>query len=272
MIRALFFDLDGTLLNSQKKLSPAVYGALKGCRERGIGLFVATARPPLLDRQLNWTRRESELFAGGSFLNGACEVIAGRTDYHPLSQMVVAHCVAQVSGYPGLNIALQMEGECHAFNHPPADWACPAWGFRREDALPITPDCAVRTVKILIYYENIVDSVTQIPGDLAEALRTFCAGRAQFYLTDGGKVIQITDIQATKYRGVERLRTALGLNRGEVAVFGDDMNDLEMLAGYPNSVAMGNACVEARSAARLVTGCNDGSGITDALERLLHIL
>ena len=54
MIRGLFFDLDGTLLNGQKCLSPANAAALQACRAKGLQLFLATARPPLLERMLGW--------------------------------------------------------------------------------------------------------------------------------------------------------------------------------------------------------------------------
>lgn len=82
MIQALFFDLDGTLLNSEKKLTGRTLSALNACRERGIRLFVATARPPILGRMLGWTEKEQELFDGGIYCNGGCEVIGERIRYY----------------------------------------------------------------------------------------------------------------------------------------------------------------------------------------------
>ena len=52
MIRAIFFDLDGTLLDSDKRIPASAYEALEKCRERGIALFVATARPPILEESI----------------------------------------------------------------------------------------------------------------------------------------------------------------------------------------------------------------------------
>jgi len=43
------------------------------------------------------------------------------------------------------------------------------------------------------------------------------------------------------------------LDKSEVAVFGDDYNDIEMLDGFDNSIVMGNACDEVKSHARYVT-------------------
>ena len=58
MLKAIFFDLDGTLLNSKREITPRTFAALKKCKDRGIKLFVATARPPLLDRIIVRSIRE----------------------------------------------------------------------------------------------------------------------------------------------------------------------------------------------------------------------
>ncbi|WP_442951556.1 HAD family hydrolase [Paenibacillus sp. GYB004] len=45
-IQAIVLDLDGTLLDSSKSISPRNYDAVKQCFEAGIHVIVATARPP----------------------------------------------------------------------------------------------------------------------------------------------------------------------------------------------------------------------------------
>lgn len=62
IIRALFFDLAGTLLTSEKTLAPSTREALRACREKGISLFIATARTPLLETMLGWTEAELNFF------------------------------------------------------------------------------------------------------------------------------------------------------------------------------------------------------------------
>ena len=64
----------------------------------------------------------------------------------------------------------------------------------------------------------------------------------------------------------------IGEEPEEVAVFGDDVNDREMLAAYPRSVAMGNADPETRSLAAHVTGSNDEGAIAYALGEILRVL
>ena len=68
------------------------------------------------------------------------------------------------------------------------------------------------------------------------------------------------------------MRKALGIQPEELAVFGDDLNDLEMIRAYPVSVAMGNAVEEVKSVAKYVTLDNDKGGIAHALKEILHII
>ena len=49
MIKAIFFDIDGTLVSFQTHLmSPAVLSALRALHKKGIKLFVASGRHPSL--------------------------------------------------------------------------------------------------------------------------------------------------------------------------------------------------------------------------------
>lgn len=272
MIKAIFFDLDGTLLDSQKRISENSRAALRACKDKGIRLFVATARPPILDRMLNWTKEEFGLFDGGIYCNGGCQKMGKVTEYTYIPENIVSYCVSQVEEYERLNIALQMENEVHAFNHPLADFAYDLWGIDKEDARNISSECKKRTVKILIYFENIVDTVTELPKDLVDRLQKYCGLDAKFYLTDQGKVIQITNKMTSKYNSIENIRKILKIKKSEVAVFGDDMNDIEMLSGYENGVAMENSGAEVKSSVRFITKSNDEDGIVYALENLLHVL
>src|SRR5512133_2570746 len=80
-IRALFFDLDGTLLTSKKEISPGTLDALRHCAGKGIGIFAATARPPNLERQLGLARDQAAMLQDGVFLNGAFLKLDGKTEW-----------------------------------------------------------------------------------------------------------------------------------------------------------------------------------------------
>lgn len=272
MIRALFFDLDGTLLTDDKQLSAAVAAALRACRARGIKLFVATARPPSLSKMLAWPPETLALFDGGVFCNGSVLQLGGQTDYFSLPEGVVRDCTAAVSSHDGVNLALQLPDNAHAFRFDLDDFAFAPWGISTADVLPL--ECAVsqRVLKMLVFYKNLIDSAETLPPQLVERLGMLCRSRARFWVTDGGRVVQIVPLEAGKAAGVETICRRLQLQREEAAVFGDDQNDLEMLSSFPNSVAMGNAGADVQAAARFVTRTNAQDGVAFALRELLHLI
>lgn len=75
-----------------------------------------------------------------------------------------------------------------------------------------------------------------------------------------------------KKLAVDRVIELCNLNRREVAVFGDDYNDIEMLKGFMHSVAMGNASDEVKRCARFVTLGNDEEGIHHALSNIFKLI
>lgn len=268
MIKALFFDLDGTLLTSEKAIAPSTRAALLECRARGIGVYIATGRSPRLDRTLDWTADDLALFDGGVYSNGACTVMHGEARWVHIDPEAVRQC-ADLAAQFGTRISLHMDDGAHAFNFdlPRSVWG--PWGVDEGNVVPLDGDAMRRTVKMLIFHENLVDSVTLLPPGLLQALQSAVGERVSLYLTDQGRTIQMAAKNVSKLTGIEHIRTVLGLAPEEIAVFGDDLNDLPMLSCYPNSIAMGNAVPEVKQAAARVTGTNDEGGIAQALGELL---
>lgn len=267
MIKALFFDLDGTLLTSAKTVSPATIAALKTCQARRMKLFIATGRSPHLDKTLGWTEDILSLFDGGVFSNGACVIQGGTHRWAHIDPAAVRACV-DIANRHGAHISLHMDDGHHAFNFilPRSVWGF--WGVAEGGILPIDAHALSQTVKMLFFHEYLKEAVTPLPAELMTDLQSAVGDRVSLYLTDGGCTIQAAAKQVSKLTGVETIRTALGLTEDEIAVFGDDLNDLPMITRYPNSIAMGNAVPEVLAAARHTTRSNDEDGIAHALGRL----
>lgn len=273
MIRALFFDLDGTLLTDDKKMLPSTYDALTLCKKKGIRIFLATGRSARLDKMLGWTEQELSLFDGGIYCNGASLILGDKTKNLFIDPDAVRNCISQVARYEDVHMSLHMENNIHAFNHtlPEKDYG--PWGITKNEIVEITEECICSAVKILIYYDYLVDNdIKTLPPTLYHELSAYCKGKATIYLTDQGRTIQLAPLGASKYRSVEKFRTALGLDKDEIAVFGDDLNDVEMLQNYRYSVAMGNAAEEVKLVAAYTTMDSNNHGIYSALNDLLKII
>lgn len=271
MLKALFFDLDGTLLTSGKALSTATVAALQACRARGLRLYIATGRSPHLDKTLDWTEDVLALFDGGVFSNGACVMQDGKSRWARIAPAAVRGCV-DIANRHGVNVSLHMDDGMHAFNFtlPRSVWGF--WGVTEGSILPLDASAFARTVKLLFFHEYLKEAVTPLPPALLDDLQAAVGSEVSLYLTDGGCTIQAAAKQVSKLTGIEAICTDLGLAEDEIAVFGDDLNDLPMLTRYPVSIAMGNAVPEAKAAARYVTTTCDEDGVAHAIADILHLI
>ena len=270
-IKALFFDLDGTLLDSGKQIPPSAVEALLAARAKGVKVFVSTGRSLRVDKMLGWTTEET-LFDGGVYSNGACLQFGGGIRYVCIDPEAVRAVIDEVSRYPEVHLSVNGEGARHAFNYtPPASILTP-WGLKPEDIHPLDETAVHTATKMLVFYKELVNSARPLPEGLYPALQARCGGRATLYLTDQGATIQIVPRNSSKRAGIEVIREALGLAKEEIAVFGDDLNDLDMIRAYPASVAMGNAVDAVKAAAKHTTLTNDEGGVAHALRHILHII
>jgi len=81
--------------------------------------------------------------------------------------------------------------------------------------------------------------------------------------------VELNSRRAVKGEAVRTLAVHLGLDMRQTMCFGDDLNDVSMLRNAGIGVAMDNACDEAKAAADYVTLSCDQSGVAAALEKFL---
>lgn len=272
MLKALFFDLDGTLLNSSKRIPASAKNALRQCRQKGIRIYFATARSPRLDQMLDWTEDEFSLFDGGIYCNGACVQLGKDISYSFIEPAVVRQALALAGQHEGVHLSLHMPQEGYAFNFDINPSMNRTWGLSTARILPVADEAINSTIKILLFYQHLTDSVDRLPPTLIQQLHECCGRLANVYLTDEGRTIQIAAKHASKLAAIESFRHKQNLGEDEIAVFGDDVNDLEMITAYPHSVAMGNAVQAVRSAARYLTRSNDEDGVAFALTEIFHLI
>lgn len=268
MIKALFFDLDGTLLNDAKKIPDTAAAALRECRKKGILVFLASARSPRLNETLGWTERETSLFDGGIYSNGGYVDAGNEKGYAFICQDVVKECVQAVCKWPDVHLSLHTPGHGYTFNFPVTEKLMEGWGITSENLRPMNGETMAGTAKMLVFWEDLIGQTKKMPQALCDELAAICRGRAKMYVTDKGAAMQVTAMEAGKKNAVERVCRMLGLGREEVAVFGDDVNDLEVIQAFPVSVAMGNGEEEVKRAAKYVAPANEEDGIAHALRML----
>lgn len=265
---AIAIDLDGTLLNSEKMISPRNRRALAGCIERGIPVIIATGRP------LRTVRRflGPDLTAACSLVlsNGAVTIAAppftqnARSVFpEPLIRAVIDTVMAA-----GPDIIITVEIDGLEFGSHPLD-RDPVSLDRRNAATPdmvLTLDQAVRRGPSKIAIGGLVEG----PERLAEDLERRFDGELSIVISDKSSFLNITLREATKPKAIERLIDSQELTLADVLAIGDDIPDLDMLQACGTAVAMGNAFDEVVAVCPYRTLSNDEDGVAVVLEKLLQ--
>lgn len=271
-MKALFFDLDGTLLDSTKRIPDSTVEALHMARSKGVKVYLASARSPRLGETLGWTAREFDLFDGGIYSNGGYVETAGQGRYAFIDPRAVRGCVEAVTRTEDIHLSLHSPGHGYTLNFPLTETLKKSWGITEANLRPLDESTMAQTAKMLIFRRELVGETEPLPAALWQELSAVCEGRARCYLTDQGASVQITSLEAGKLAAIRRIQAEMGWGDGDIAVFGDDVNDLEMISAYPVSIAMGNGVEAVKDAARYVTISNDEGGVAHALKHILHVI
>lgn len=272
MIKALFFDLDGTLLDNSKQIPRSAIDALNQCKKNDIKIFISTARAPLLDKMLGWEENILTLFDGGSYCNGAIIKTPNIIKYNYIESYLVKQLTEIIAKYLDVHYALNLTDEYHVFNHYLPDEMLEPWGLTRDKISFFSDKALSETVKVIIYHNHLVDSKTELPVELYDELVKNFSEDLKIYLQDKGKTIQISAKDISKCSAIKNICNVYGFSPNEIAVFGDDLNDIEMLSEFPISIAMGNAEESVKQTARYTTLSNEADGIYYALKNILNLI
>lgn len=262
MIKMIVLDLDETLLRSDKTISPYTQEVLKKACEVGIKIVFATARPYRAIKHL----MEQTACSMAVYHNGAAAVLDGETDE---SSRIPARDTARIlqtlqAKYPGKKLAAEINDMIYANFDVLAVWGNTPKEKEVLEASTVKSDFSnlpdIDADKIIIEidtekeYEEISPLLTaELYGQLADG-KKLCLGMHR---------------NATKLNAIKRLANKLGIDRTEIAAFGDDYNDIEMIEYCGTGVAMGNAIEEVRQAADAVTATNNEDGVARYIEKYI---
>ena len=105
--------------------------------------------------------------------------------------------------------------------------------------------------------------------DVAPGLAAFCATHQ--VVVSGEHWVDVMNPTANKGTGIAHLQAALGITRSQTMVFGDFLNDLEMMDTAKYSFAMDNAHPELRARARYVAPANSENGVVRTISAALGL-
>lgn len=242
MIKAVIFDLDNTLLRSDKSLSAYSRGVLERCRERGIRVFAASARPERTVREFGIFEEFDALVT----LNGARVVLPGRVLLNGISEKTGRDIIERLIHIPGAVVSVEMSGGIFA-SAPIPEWNANVFG-----GFPALPEGEL--------YKILVSNIDETDVQAAVTADTY------YTAVEGGLIFQFMSREATKWNGVRELLSAFGFAPEEAAYFGDDWDDIGPVKNCGLGVAMANAIPEVKAVADMIAGHCDEDGAARFVE------
>lgn len=256
MIKAIFFDIDGTLLSIKTGQVPAsAKKAIIKLREKGIRTFIATGRNML---QIESLPMEGIPFDGYVTLNGQI-CLDGKERVLYESPIHTDDLAYMVSVFEKKEIpVIIVEKDCMYINYVD-DFV------RRVKEEVHAPESQIGVYQGEKVYQFIVYADEKQADQLLEQMP-----HCKFTRWNAFGIDMISK-ESGKTNGISHLLKHYGISQDEVMAFGDGDNDKEMLAFAQIGIAMGNAQEEVKKRADYVTDEVEEDGIWNAL-RHYHIL
>jgi len=269
-ISCCIFDLDGTLLTPQNKISEVDKSTLRKLSDDGVKIIIATGRSHLQILEYAHSLGISDpsiTCNGGQIINIMTNEVLHR-DFLRREDAIKILNAAKVEGTdflfytPDCVYHAQSSERVKFFltynETAPKEFRVP---IRPAADYPIEED-----------YSNIIKILIHDNTDHIQKLEErFNSAGTLTIVSSGKNLIDIMPENTTKGAAVNILCEKLGIPITEVVAFGDSMNDESMLKSAGYSVAMGNAVPEIKQICDFVTKSNGEYGITYAIEHILSI-
>lgn len=251
MFQIAAIDLDDTLLHRDGTISPYTLQHLHAWQRNGRKVVIATGRPP---RSIGAALPSDLQTVPWVCYNGAEIHLANERIYAnhiPTAdtQLIIAQLLAAV---PQPLIGLEIDGQLYLNRTSPRSTP-----YLVADLQLLLQPAA----KVLIFSE------TGVP--LERLALEFPATAQPLYSARYPHFIQILATECNKAVALRHLVESWGATLADVVAFGDDTNDVEMVALSGYGVAVENAVAEVKAVADCITVSNDDDGVATVLQALL---
>lgn len=257
-IKLVTIDLDGTLLSSQKIISPEAVSVIKEKEAQGVKITIATGRTFESARSYF---EQLDLAVPVITSNGA-RILDNQKVYQTLQIPIKAvRTLFDMAIDKGLSVIYTIDGLEYVYQVTPwVEYQRKQKGlYMRDHNFSESEWESVSVEKIMVWNDNTERSVSIIEKDL-ENLKEYI--RVVQY---ANRCYEIMHPQATKANGAKFVAEYLGIPMSQVMHIGDDVNDVILLeeAGY--SVAPANSQLVALEVARYRSPYKRTEAVIDAL-------
>ena len=255
MKKALFFDIDGTLLDENNFITKSAAEGIHRLQANGNYAFLCTGRSRA------FVRRKELLDIGFDGLVSGCGTMIEFHDeviyYRKLEEVLVQKTIAYLKRHQAATI---MEGRFHLYLDED-DFGDDRYVVRLreemgEDLLPIGTESSGWEVSKFSCVTKDSDLLL-LKQDLEKDYEL---------LLHSSEVMELVPKGCSKGTGILKVCEKLGIDRADTYAFGDSVNDLPMFEVAGHSIAMGNGTELVKQKASYVTDSLHNDGIYHALE------
>ncbi len=264
MSRVLILDIDGTLTNSAKEITPAVRNALIDIQKQGNRIVIASGRPT---HGVKWVAEELQLKAYGGYVlcfNGA-RITSVSTGEVVFQQVFPPECIEPLYHY----------AQEHDMGFVTYEGDCVIAGTRFDAYMEFEARLNHMELMRVNDFVSHVDfpvnkCLMTAPVDIAPALEAELQqsyGDLLSIYRSEPYFIEAMPPGVDKAASLEHLFALLGVDRKQAIACGDGYNDISMIRYAGVGVAMANAQKEVREAADVVTDrTNDEDGLLEVIQ------
>lgn len=254
--KIVFFDIDGTLLDSNNTILPSTKQAIRQLQQRGVYTAIATGRTPNMFQSI---RQELNIESYVS-INGQYVIFEGLEIYKNEIETNQLGSLVEDAASHGHEMAF--------YNHK---HVCAT-----AERHPYIEDCFHSVhLNYPSYNRNFYRENPVCQGIL------FCEeGDENYYETSypnfefvrwHNRAIDVLPKGSSKAIGIQQFIKRAGFSVENTFAFGDGRNDMQMLSYVGTGIAMGNAVDELKQCADVVTKSCDEDGIVTGL-KAVHLL
>ena len=261
-ISLLVSDIDGTLVTGEKRLTDAAIGAARRLTEAGVKLSLVSSRPPagfaMLAGPLG-VKAPIGAFNGGAILNPDLTLIEEtRVDPAAARTALAAFDEFGIDGWLFTNDTWYVTNADGAY--VPKERRT----IQHEPKVVSSFDPHLEHVGKLVGSSKDFDAVAACEAALATRLgKGATAKRSQAYYLD------VTPHGFDKGEATRRIARVLNIPLSEIAVIGDQANDIPMFEVATYRIAMGNGIDELKAMADFVSDDNEHDGWAAAVDTFI---
>lgn len=264
MIKLVAIDLDGTLLNEKKEITPRNKAALMTAKEQGVKVVICTGRPlPAIHPFL----KELNLEEPGDYsitFNGGLVQKNDTGEMIEKNVLTFAQVEALIALAQSLDLPLDLLAEETVYNVATSEGNQSLYSTMNP-LLTHVPTKLEEVQENLVYNKAVIGfeqtfldaQIQKIPAEIREAFEV---------IKSRDMLLEFMPKGVTKAYGLSLLVRDLGLKQSEVMSIGDEENDLSMIEYAGIGVAMANAVDLIKDAADIVTASNEEDGVACVVE------